>query len=78
MNDKSALLNQLRIDRSSDPTPSRRGRPWLIAAILLALAAAAGAWFVLRPTATAVRVAVAVTASTERGERNSTARPTAL
>ena len=59
MNDKSALLNQLRIDRSSDPTPSRRGRPWLIAAILLALAAAAGAWFVLRPTATAVRVAVA-------------------
>jgi RND family efflux transporter MFP subunit len=60
MNDKSALLNQLRIDRSDANAPPRRRRGWLVAAVaLVLLAAAAIGWFVLRQSAPAVHVAVA-------------------
>ena len=47
MNDKSALLNQLRIDRSAAPPPPDRGWvKWLILALVL-LAVAGGAWKLL-------------------------------
>jgi RND family efflux transporter MFP subunit len=60
MDDKSALLNQLRIERDSEPAPPRSGRLWLItvAALLVAIIAAA-AWIWLRPSAIAVHVAAA-------------------
>jgi RND family efflux transporter MFP subunit len=45
MDDKSALLNQLRIDRGSAPASSGKGRIWLaVAAVIVVLAAAAVWW----------------------------------
>lgn len=35
MEDKSALLNQLRLDRGAEPKPARRGRIWLGAGSIL-------------------------------------------
>jgi RND family efflux transporter MFP subunit len=58
MNDKTALLNQLRIERDSAPPPSGKGRLLAIAAALLAMAAAA-AWIWLRPAAIPVHVVAA-------------------
>ena len=59
MNDKTALLDQLRIDRSAPP-PARGGaRRWLPWAIALAMAVAALCWWLLAPQALAVHVAVA-------------------
>ena len=58
MDDKSALLGQLRIDRGSDIEPAKQAWKWVAAAVLLVLIAAA-AWFTLRPTGVPVHVAVA-------------------
>jgi RND family efflux transporter MFP subunit len=59
MDDKSALLNQLRIDRGSAPAPSVKGRIWLaVAAAILGLAAL-GAWYWTRPGTVPVHVVAA-------------------
>ena len=58
MEDKSALLQQLRIDRSSDPSTRGPGRLWLILAAV-ALIAGTAAWFWMSPSAVPVQVAVA-------------------
>ena len=59
MNDKSALLNQLRIDRESAPVPSGKGRIWLGIGAAIAAAAALAAWSWTRPGALPVHVAAA-------------------
>ena len=63
MNDKSALLGQLKIDRSLEPQGSGRGK-W-IALGVAAVAALVGAWFVFKPApAIPVKAVAAVPAST--------------
>jgi RND family efflux transporter MFP subunit len=58
MEDKSALLKQLRIDRGAEPARSRTGRVWLaIGGAMLVAAGAAAIW--LRPSGIPVRIAVA-------------------
>jgi RND family efflux transporter MFP subunit len=64
MDDKSALLQQLHIDRSSEPASSGRGRLWLAAAALLLLAAG-GLWYWLRPSGVPIHIAVAQPVSTD-------------
>ena len=59
MDDKTALLNQLRIDRSSEPAPSRKGWIWAGAALAIAAAAAVAAWWWMRPGAVPVHVVTA-------------------
>lgn len=59
MDDKSALLNQLRIDRGSPSAPSRAGKLWLAAIVTLLVIAAIGAWFWSRPGAVRVHLALA-------------------
>lgn len=61
MNDKSALLNQLRIDRSNAPPPAAE-RGWIkwLAGAAAVLAVAAAAWVLLaRPSGVPVRIATA-------------------
>ncbi len=62
MEDKSALLNQLRIDRDSGPPPSARWVRWVIAAAVVLTVAALG-WFWHRPSGIPVHVAVAQSAA---------------
>jgi RND family efflux transporter MFP subunit len=57
MDDKSALLNQLRIERDSEPAPAGRGRLWLIIGTALVAIVAAAAWIWLRPSPIPVHVA---------------------
>lgn len=59
MDDKTALLNQLRIDRSGEPAPSRTGWIWAGAALGVAAAAALAAWWWMRPGAVPVHVVAA-------------------
>ena len=60
MNDKSALLNQLRIDRSSAPQPADRGwLKWLGLAIVVVLLAGLAGWWLSRPSGLSVKVATA-------------------
>jgi RND family efflux transporter MFP subunit len=59
MDDKSALLNQLRIDRGSGPAPSGKGRIWLGAAAVIAGLAALAAWWWTSPGAIPVHVVTA-------------------
>ena len=59
MDDKSALLNQLRIDRGSASVPSGRGRIWLGVAAAIVAIAAVGAWWWTRPGAVPVHIAAA-------------------
>jgi RND family efflux transporter MFP subunit len=66
MEDKSALLNQLRIDRDSEPPRSARGILWFIAAVGV-VAVAALAWFWYRPRGIPVHVAVAQSAPDPAG-----------
>jgi RND family efflux transporter MFP subunit len=63
--DKSALLQQLRIDRGSEPVSSGRGRLWLVAAAAVLLLAAGGLWVWLRPTGVPIHIAVAQPVSTD-------------
>ena len=64
MEDKSALLNQLRIDRDSGPPPSSRWVLWVIAAAAVLTVAALG-WFWRRPSGIPIHVAVAQSAADE-------------
>jgi RND family efflux transporter MFP subunit len=57
MDDKSALLNQLRIERDSEPASAGRGRLWLIIGTALVAIVAAVAWIWLRPSPIPVHVA---------------------
>jgi RND family efflux transporter MFP subunit len=59
MDDKSALLNQLRIDRGDESAPSRGGRIWLVAAAVILAAAAVAFWWWTRPGAVPVHVVAA-------------------
>ena len=59
MDDKSALLNQLRIDRESAPAPSGPGKVWLGVAVAVLAAAALAAWWWTRPSGVPVHVAAA-------------------
>jgi RND family efflux transporter MFP subunit len=60
MDDKSALLNQLRIDRGSAPAPSGNGRLWLaVGAAILGLAALGAWWYWTRPVTVPVHVVAA-------------------
>jgi RND family efflux transporter MFP subunit len=59
MDDKSALLNQLRIDRGSESAPSGKGRIWLAAALVISAAAGIAVWWWTRPSAAPVHVVAA-------------------
>ena len=59
MDDKSALLGQLRIDRNTRPAGTGYGRLWLAGVVVAALIAGAALWFWLRPTGIPIHIAVA-------------------
>ncbi len=59
MDEKSALLNQLRIDRSGDSEPAGRSRVWLLVGAIALFAALGIGWAWTRPAGIAVHVAVA-------------------
>ena len=59
MDDKTALLNQLRIDRGSGPATAGKGRIWLGAAAVIAGIAAVAVWWWTRPGAIPVHVVTA-------------------
>ncbi len=70
MDDKSALLNQLRIDRSAEPDRDEPGRgwlKWLLLATVLLLLIAAGLWFALKPSGIPVKVIAATATSSSAG-----------
>jgi RND family efflux transporter MFP subunit len=64
MDDKSALLGQLRINRNDESAGAGRGRLWL-AGVGAVLIAGAALWLWLRPTSMPIRVAVAQAATQE-------------
>jgi len=66
MDDKSTLLNQLRIDRGGASAPSGKSRIWLGAAAAIVVAAALATWWWTRPSAVSVHV-VAATAIAGEG-----------
>ena len=59
MDDQSALLNQLRIDRGSESAPSGRAWIWLTAALVILAAAGVAVWMWARPTGVPVQVVTA-------------------
>jgi RND family efflux transporter MFP subunit len=59
MDDKSALLNQLRIDRGRALVPSGKGRIWLGVAAAIVAVAALAAWWWTRPGVVPVHIAAA-------------------
>ena len=59
MDDQSALLNQLRIDRGSESAPSGRAWIWLTAALVILAAAGVAVWMWARPTGVPVQIATA-------------------
>jgi RND family efflux transporter MFP subunit len=61
--DKSSLLNQLRIDRSEPPASGGNAK-WWATGIAVAIVAASGIWYLLRPTGVMVSTAVAQAATT--------------
>ncbi len=62
--DKTALLNQLRIDRSEPPDSAGGHAKWWATGIAVAIIAASGIWYLLRPTGVIVKAAVVQAAST--------------
>jgi RND family efflux transporter MFP subunit len=58
MDDKSALLGQLRIDRNDEPAGAGHGRHWLAGGGAVVIAGA-GLWIWLHPTGIPIRIAVA-------------------
>jgi RND family efflux transporter MFP subunit len=59
MDDKSALLDQLRIDRGSEQHSSGKGRLLMLAGGVCLLIAGAAAWYWMRPAGIPVHIAVA-------------------
>jgi RND family efflux transporter MFP subunit len=59
MDDKSALLQQLRIDRGGEQQPSTNKRPVLVVALVCALLIGAAVWYWMRPAPLAVHIALA-------------------
>jgi RND family efflux transporter MFP subunit len=59
MDDKTALLNQLRIDRGSDGAPAGKTALWVSVAAVIAIAAAASLWWWSRPSGVPVKIATA-------------------
>ena len=62
--DKSSLLNQLRIDRSEPPASAGGNAKWWATGIAVAIVAASGIWYLVRPTGVMVSTAVAQAATT--------------
>jgi hypothetical protein len=56
--DRTALLNQLRIDRSEPPSSGGHSKWWATALAVIVIAAT-GVWYLIRPTGFAVTTAVA-------------------
>jgi len=56
--DRSALLNQLRIDRSEPPSSAGHGK-WWATGIAVIIIAATGIWYLMRPTGVPITTAVA-------------------
>jgi RND family efflux transporter MFP subunit len=76
MDDKNALLNQLRIDRTADVEDDGSTRRWVLigCSVVLVLALGAGAWwFMARPSGIPVAEAVAREIATGSGSRASSA-----
>jgi RND family efflux transporter MFP subunit len=67
VNDKSALLDQLRIDRGGNFEPSSNAKLWTGALVAALAVAAIVAWLTLRPTGMPVHVAVARAAAGAAG-----------
>jgi RND family efflux transporter MFP subunit len=70
MDDKSALLHQLRIDRGGEPVRGSGGGglgKWVIAGLVLLALAAGAAFFLLKPSGVPVRVVVAKAAASGAG-----------
>jgi RND family efflux transporter MFP subunit len=64
MNDKSALLEQLRLNRGASADESRGARPWIMGGALVVLLLGALGWYFFgTPRGVAVRIAVAREAS---------------
>jgi RND family efflux transporter MFP subunit len=59
MDDQSALLNQLRIDRGSESAPSGKAWIWLAAAFVVLAAAGIAVWWWMRPGGVPVQVVTA-------------------
>ena len=59
MDDKSALLNQLRIDRGSESAPSGKAWIWLTAAFVVLAAAGIAVWWTMRPNGVPVKIVTA-------------------
>ena len=66
MEDKAALLDQLRIDRSSPP-PAGKAPRWLVIGGVVLVAGGTLAWWLLRPAAIPVHVATARAIATGSG-----------
>src|SRR6201995_1493797 len=58
--DRTALLNQLRIDRSEPPSSGSSGK-WWATGIAVIIIAGSAAWYLLRPTGIPITTAVAQT-----------------
>jgi RND family efflux transporter MFP subunit len=59
MDDQSALLNQLRIDRGTESAPSGKTWIWLAAALLILAAAGFAVWWWMRPHGVPVQIVTA-------------------
>jgi RND family efflux transporter MFP subunit len=59
MDDQSALLNQLRIERGSESAPSGKGWIWLTAAFVTLAAAGIAVWWSMRPNGVSVQIVTA-------------------
>jgi RND family efflux transporter MFP subunit len=59
MDDKSALLHQLRIDRGGEQQPSGNKRPFLAVGLICVLLVAVAAWYWMRPAPIPVHIALA-------------------
>lgn len=59
MDDQSALLNQLRIDRGSESAPSGKAWIWLTAALVVLAAAGIAVWWWMRPNGVPVQIVTA-------------------
>jgi RND family efflux transporter MFP subunit len=59
--DRTALLNQLKIDRSEPPVSNGRGK-WWATGIAVLIVAASGAWYLMHPTGQPITTAIAQSA----------------